>query len=228
MSLCVIPARGGSKRIPGKNIKEFSGKPMIVWSIEAAIQTGIFNNIVVSTDDEEIARIAKDNGAMVPFVRPNELSDDFANTADVMMHACNWSKEQSIDSDYVCCIYATAPFVSADDIIAAFNILKDKNWKYVFSAAVNPLPVYRSFTQSTEGGVEMIFPEHYKTRSQDLPKVQYDAAQFYFGTFEAWVNKEIMFENHSYPFIIDYDRVQDIDTIEDWKLAEQKFKYIKK
>ena len=187
MTICVIPARGGSKRIPRKNIKSFSGKPMIQWAIEAAQESNIFDHIIVSTDDEEIADISKDLGAMVPFKRSQALSDDFTNTTDVIADASQWAKRAGLDAEIVCCLYATAPDTQ---------------------------------------GVKMFFPEHFESRSQDLPKALYDAGMFYMGRSDAWVQGLRIFDNHSFPLKIPSWRVQDIDTPEDWVRAEQMAKYI--
>jgi pseudaminic acid cytidylyltransferase len=226
VTICVIPARGGSKRIPKKNIKTFFGKPMIQWSIEAAQQSNIFDQIIVSTDDEVIADISKDLGVLVPFKRSKELSDDYTNTTDVIADAANWAKGADLDAEIVCCLYATAPFVRAADLIAAHEVISGSDWEYVFSVAEYSSPIFRSFRQSKNQGVEMFFPQHFESRSQDLPQALFDAGMFYMGKSEAWIQGLRIFENHSFPLKIPSWRVQDIDTPEDWVRAEQMAKYI--
>ena len=226
MNIAVIPARGGSKRIPNKNIKSFSGKPMIQWSIEAAQEANIFDQIIVSTDDETIAAISKDLGALVPFKRSDSLSDDFTNITDVVADACRWMKEEDIDPKIVCCLYATAAFLRPTDLIDAYRIINLSDWQYVFSVAEFSSPIFRSFQQTDTQGVKMFFPEHFESRSQDLPQALYDAGMFYMGRTDAWLQRLKIFENHSFPLKIPSWRVQDIDTPEDWVRAEQMAKYI--
>jgi len=218
--IAVIPARGGSKRIPRKNIKPFYGKPMIAWSIEAAIKSTMFDRIVVTTDDEEIARIAREYGAEVPFIRPSELSDDYAGTTEVIAHAIQALADIDIHVDTVCCIYATAPFVRPTDIIESYKAFTSGDWDYCFTVTDFPAPIFRSFKRDVNGAVEMFYPEHFKTRSQDLPEAFHDAGQFYWGRAEAWINGAVIFSDRSYGFSIPRWRVQDIDTLDDWKRAE--------
>jgi N-acylneuraminate cytidylyltransferase len=219
LKIAVIPARGGSKRIPRKNIKDFYGKPMIAWSIEAAQNSGLFDHIIVSTDDDEIADIAKQFGASVPFMRPIDLSDDYTGTIEVIAHATQWALDQNWVIDAVCCIYATAPFIQADDIQGAYEALKSGTWSYSFTVTDFPAPIFRSFKMNEQGGLEMFYPEHFETRSQDLPEALHDAGQFYWGKPEAWIKGKRIFDEHSKPFLIPRWRVQDIDTPEDWKRA---------
>ena len=226
MTICVIPARGGRKRIPKKNIKSFSGRPMIQWSIDAAQESNIFDQIIVSTDDEAIADISKDLEALIPFKRSQELSDDYTNTTDVIADACRWAKEAGLDAEIVCCLYATAPFVRAADLIEAYRIIRASDWQYVFSVAEYSSPIFRSFQQTDTQGVKMFFPEYFESRSQDLPQALYDAGMFYMGRSDAWVQGLKIFENHSFPLKIPSWRVQDIDTPEDWMRAEQMAKYV--
>ena len=221
IKVAIIPARGGSKRIPRKNIKQFFGKPMIAWSIEAAQKTGIFDRIIVSTDDKEIASIAKEWGAEVPFMRPDELSEDHTATIPVIAHAVDWLLEQGEKLDAICCIYATAPFVDAKDIATGYAELISDNWAYTFSVTDFSAPIFRSFKLSDSGGVEMFYPEHFNTRSQDLPEAFHDAGQFYWGTTESWLDGKIFFSNESKPILIPRWRVQDIDTPSDWLRAEK-------
>jgi len=226
-NIAVIPARGGSKRIPRKNIKEFCGKPMIARPIEVAKESGLFERIIVSTDDEEIAEVSRSCGAEVPFMRPAELSDDYAGTAEVIAHAVSWMHEQGSQPDAVCCIYATSVFIKKDDLVKGFKALSTGRWKYAFSVTEFESSIFRSFRKHSDGGVEMFFPEHFKKRSQDLPEALHDAAQFYWGKPEAWLNNLKMFERHSCPVIIPRWRIQDIDTEDDWKRAELVFNYDK-
>ena len=220
MNIAIIPARGGSKRIPRKNIKTFCGKPMIAWSIEAAKEANLFDRIIVSTDDEEIAKVAKKWGAEVPFMRPAELSNDFAGTTEVITHATKWVQDQGWPLEAVCCIYATAPFVRQNDLQRGLDALRSGPWAYAFTAAEYAAPVFRSFKQVESGGIEMFFPEHFSTRSQDLPMALHDAGQFYWGRPNAWLSGARIFDRHSTPVFIPRWRVQDIDTVDDWVRAE--------
>lgn len=220
MKIAVIPARGGSKRIPRKNIKNFCGKPMIAWSIEAAKNAGLFDRIIVSTDDAGIAEVAKQWGAEVPFMRPDELSNDYAGTTEVIAHATQWVLGQNLEVDAVCCIYATAPFIQVDDLKRGLDALDSGDWDYAFTVTDFAAPIFRSFKQTADGGIEMFFPEHFSTRSQDLPIALHDAGQFYWGRPSAWIEGKRIFDQHSIPVVIPRWRVQDIDTQEDWERAE--------
>lgn len=223
MKIAVIPARGGSKRIPRKNIKPFCGKPMIAWSISAAKESGLFDLIIVSTDDAEIAEVAKQCGAEAPFVRPPELSNDFAGTTEVIAHATQWALNEGLKPDAVCCIYATAPLIQAEDLRKGLSALESGTWDYVFSVTEFPAPIFRAFKQTAEGGIKMFFPEHFATRSQDLPTAFHDAGQFYWGRPEAWLTAKKIFSPASAPVVIPRSRSQDIDTREDWEFAEMLF-----
>ncbi|MGE5452528.1 MAG: pseudaminic acid cytidylyltransferase [Acidobacteriota bacterium] len=220
MRLAVIPARGGSKRIPRKNVKCFHGKPMIAWAIEAAKASGLFDHIIVSTDDQEIADISTLWGAEVPFMRPTELSNDHAGTGAVIAHTVRWAQNQDWDITAACCIYATAPFLQISDLLHACHVLENSTWDYVFTATDFAAPIFRSFKQNSDGGLEMFFPDEYMTRSQDLPTALHDAGQFYWGTPEAWLEERRVFHHKSFPIIIPRWRVQDIDTPQDWIRAE--------
>ena len=224
MRLCVIPARGGSKRIPRKNIKEFCGKPMIAYSIEAAKESGLFDKIVVSTDDEAIANLARSLGADVPFMRPRELSDDHTATIPVIAHAIRASVEDTITIEAVCCIYATAPFVQANYIQEAYEKMLTCKASYAFSATSFPFPIQRAIRLSKDDRVEMFSPENFAVRSQDLEEAYHDAGQFYWGTPEAWLEEKIIFAPHSTAILLPRHLVQDIDTPEDWMRAEFMFK----
>jgi len=220
MKLAVIPARGGSKRIPRKNIKPFSGKPMIEWSIKAARDTGIFDRIVVSTDDAEIASIARDCGADVPFERPAELSDDHTGTTPVVAHAIEWYQAHGHDPSQVCCIYATAPFIESDDIRRGAETLIQSGADFAFSVTSFAFPIQRAIRLRADGRIEMFDPIQFQTRSQDLPEAYHDAGQFYWGTKSAWQSGAPIFGPGSVPVILPRYRVQDIDTPEDWEQAE--------
>jgi N-acylneuraminate cytidylyltransferase len=226
MKIAVIPARGGSKRIPRKNIKHFCGKPMIAWSIMAARESGLFNRIIVSTDDAEIAEVAKAWGAETPFVRPLELSNDFAGTTEVIAHATQWALDAGLKLDAVCCIYATAPLIQAEDLKIGLSVLESGSWDYAFSVTEFAAPIFRAFKQTADGGIEMFFPEYFSTRSQDLPVAFHDAGQFYWGRPNAWTEGKKIFERYSAPVKLPRWRVQDIDNFEDWKRAEILFKQI--
>lgn len=224
MRLAVIPARGGSKRIPRKNIKPFGGQPMISWSIEAAIQSGCFDRIIVSTDDAKIARIALDYGAEVPFVRPPELSDDHAGTIPVIAHAVAWQNQHSAQAVDVCCIYATAPFVQTADLQHGLRVLQTSGAQYAFSVASYAYPIQRAIRITVQQRVQMFDPNQFGTRSQDLEEAWHDAGQFYWGKADAWLAGKPLFSRDSAPVIIPRHRVQDIDTLEDWYRAEWLFK----
>lgn len=219
--LCVIPARGGSKRIPRKNIRAFAGRPMIAHSIQAALDCGLFGTVMVSTDDAEIAEVARAAGASTPFVRPGELANDHAATIPVVAHATRWAQDQGWSGEAVCCLYATAPFVQVADLRAGCLRLEAGAWQYIFTATEYAAPVHRAFLAAPGGGVEMLFPAHFTTRSQDLPVVLHDAGQFYWGRVDAWLAGSPFFATHSAPLVLPRSRVQDIDTIEDWQRAER-------
>lgn len=219
-TIAIIPARGGSKRIPRKNITEFCGKPMIAWSIDAAKRSGLFDHIVVSTDNAEIAEVAKRCGAEVPFIRGAELSDDHVGLGEVIAHAARWALDHGWRVDTLCCILATAPLIEVDDLKKGLRALTSGEWAYAFSATDFPSPIFRSFFEKPEGGIEMFFPEHYLTRSQDLPAALHDAAQFYWGRPSAWLDQKRVFDTHSVPVMIPRWRVQDIDSEDDWQRAE--------
>lgn len=200
---------------------------MIAWSIEAAKSAGIFERIFVSTDDSEIAEVALEHGAEAPFVRPQELSDDFSGTTSVIAHATEWAINQGIDVSAVCCIYATAPLIQAEDIKKGSEILETERWDYVFSASVLDPQVFRSFVVNEQLGVEMIFPQYFTTRTQDLPVAMQDAAQFYWGKPSAWMSNKRIFDKYSTCVNIPSWRVQDIDNQDDWIKSEMIFNQIR-
>ena len=217
MKICVIPARGGSKRIPGKNIKDFCGKPIIAWSIDVAKASGLFERVLVSTDDAEIAKVARSLGAEVPFMRPAEIADDYSGTTEVIGHASQWALDQGWPVSAVCCIYATAPFIQIDDLKRGLQCLQSGDWAYAFTATDFASPIFRAFQQRPDG---MFFPEQFSVRSQDLPVALHDAGQFYWGRPSAWIKGQRIFDQHSVPVILPRWRVQDIDTKDDWLRAE--------
>ncbi|MCG5495988.1 pseudaminic acid cytidylyltransferase [Ectothiorhodospira variabilis] len=223
MNLAIIPARGGSKRIPRKNIKPFCGKPMIAWSIEAATASGCFDRIIVSTDDPEIADTARQWGAEVPFVRPAELADDHTATRPVVNHAIMETSQRDGMPSWVCCLYPTAPFVTATDLREALRQLKESQADFVFSAATFAYPIQRAFTIRTDGGLERCYPQYRNTRSQDLEEAYHDAGQFYWGRCQAFLEGKDSVSQNSRAFILPRYRVQDIDTEEDWSRAELMF-----
>ena len=227
MNVAIIPARGGSKRIPRKNIKEFHGKPMIAYSIEAALESQCFDKVIVSTDDVEIAGVAAQFGAQVPFMRPAKIADDYATTLDVMKHAVEWLEAQGDVIDAVCCLYATAPFVMPSNLQEGYEALQSGELDYAFSATSYAFPIQRALKLNTEGTVEMFQPAHFNTRSQDLIEAYHDAGQFYWGTAEAFKAKRPIFSEQSKVVLLPRKQVQDIDTPEDWELAEALFQVIK-
>lgn len=224
MKLAVIPARGGSKRIPRKNIKPFCGKPMIAWSIEAALQSRCFDQIIVSTDDAEIADVARQYGADVPFMRPAKLSDDHAGTVPVIRHAIEWFTQQGQSVEQVCCLYATAPFVTAGDLNRGMQMLQGNDCDYAFSVTSYAFPIQRAIRINGQGRVQMFNPEYFNTRSQDLEEAFHDAGQFYWGRADAWLQGKQIFSPDALPVVLPRHRVQDIDTPEDWVRAEWLFK----
>lgn len=220
MKIAVIPARGGSKRIPRKNLRPFCGKPMIARSIDAARESGVFDRVIVSTDDDEIAEVGEAWGAEVPFQRPASLADDHAGTTEVIAHATEWAQAQGWPLEAVCCLYATAPFVRSEDIRTGLEQLGEGDWDFCFTATEYPSPIFRAFRETPEGGVEMFFPDQFTTRSQDLPEALHDAGQFYWGRPAAWLEQAPLFGPRSRPLHLPRWRVQDIDTEDDWKRAE--------
>jgi N-acylneuraminate cytidylyltransferase len=224
MKLAVIPARGGSKRIPRKNIKPFCGKPMVAWSIEAALASGCFDRVIVSTDDAEIADIARAHGAEVPFVRPVELADDYAQTVPVVRHAVRWCIDDALSPQLACCIYATAPFISPADIVRGLDLLQDTGCDYTFSVTDYASPIQRALRIKNDGRVEMFQPACFNVRSQDLEPAYHDAGQFYWGRTHAWLAETPIFNADAAPIILPRHRVQDIDTVDDWIRAEWTFR----
>lgn len=229
MNIAIIPARGGSKRIPRKNLREFCGLPLIAYSILAAKNSGVFEYIMVSTDDEQIRDIAKQYGAEAPFIRPSELSHDHAPTVPVINHAVRWVQQNMGQVKYACCIYATAPLIQTKSLCMAYEMLVSKKVSgYVFSATTMPFPIQRAFKVKKDGFVEMFEPHNYNIRSQDLEEAYQDAGQFYWGSADTFNSEKIFFSTDSMAFILPRHMVQDIDSPEDWHRAELMYAVLKK
>lgn len=220
MNVAIIPARGGSKRIPRKNIRMFAGKPMIAHSIEAALACGLFGRVTVSTDDPEISEISRQYGAEVPFLRPQSLADDFTGTGAVVKHAIQALKDAGTEIDLVCCIYATAPFLQPCYLKEGYEKLQGSGCSYAFSVTTFPFPIQRAVRVNGDGRIEAFWPENITMRSQDLEDAFHDAGQFYWGQPQAFLNDEPIFSPVSLPVILPRHLVQDIDTMEDWQRAE--------
>ena len=228
MNLCVIPARGGSKRIPKKNIKNFLGKPIIAYSIEAALKSNCFDKVIVSTDDKAIAKIAQEYGAEIPFYRPVELSDDYISSDEVVRHALFWYEEQKQRIDYVCCIYGTAPFVSHTTLQKGFELLSKSKKDFAFSVTPFSFPIQRAIKiKPDRAGIEAFDSENINVRSQDLELTYHDAGQFYWGKALAYIENREFYSDNTIPVILPHYLVQDIDTLEDWTRAELMFYAIK-
>jgi len=219
MNIAVIPARGGSKRIPRKNIKNFCDRPMISYAISAAIESTIFDHIVVSTDDAEIAQVAESFGAETPFLRPMELANDYTATAPVVAHAIEMCRKRGWVVENVCCIYPCVPFIHAIDIGEALKTLRDSDADYCFPVAHYPSPIQRAFKLLQNGGIQLLYPDFELTRTQDLDVAYFDAGQFYWGEADAWLRNPRIHSN-SVGYVVPNWRVVDIDTIEDWTRAE--------
>lgn len=226
-NVAIIPARGGSKRIPNKNIKLFLGKPIIFYSIAVAIKSQLFNRIIVSTDSEEIADYAKSQGAEVPFLRPAELADDFSGTNDVVAHALEYCALDSEggDVDYGCCIYPTSPLLSSEALVSGYNLIKDNDSDYVVSVCEFDFPIQRAVKIDENNLVVPDDPAAMLMRSQDLPSRYHDAGQFYWGDRSAFIEKKPIWSASTKAVVLPASLVQDIDTEEDWTLAEIKYKH---
>ena len=225
--LAVIPARGGSKRIPRKNIKPFYGRPMISYSIQAALDSGLFDAVIVSTDDDEIAEVARSCGAEIPFMRPAELANDYAGTGAVVVHAIDWYAQKGQPFDACCCIYATAPLIDWMRIREGWDKLQEPGRRFAFSVTSYAFPIQRALRQTANGSVDMFWPENLSKRSQDLEPAYHDAAQFYWGWCDAWTGGEVAFSPISAPVILPRNLVVDIDTPEDWEVAEVAYRVLR-
>ncbi len=226
MNVAIIPARGGSKRIPGKNVKLFLGKPIIAYSIEAALDSNIFDKVIVSTDSDEIADVARSYGAEVPFYRPQELCDDHTETAPVICHTIQWLENNKSTPVFACCIYATAPFVEPLYIRKGFELINKYQSSTCFSVTTFPFPIFRALKINNNGSLEMFWPENELVRSQDLEEAYHDAGQFYWVDCKKFMNEPKLYAKDSCPVILPRYLVQDIDTYEDWEMAEYLFKAI--
>lgn len=225
-NIAIIPARGGSKRIPRKNIKSFMGKPIIAYSIEAALQSGLFEEVMVSTDDDEIARIARECGAKVPFMRSAETSNDYAGTADVILEVVKMYEMLGNKFDTVCCIYPTAPFVTPDRLTEAYSKLTE-GIDSVFTCVAYSYPVQRSL-HIVDERISLVYPEYAASRSQDLEPFYHDAGQFYVARTIAFNQEKTFWGRNTVGLILSELEVQDLDTLTDWTLAEMKYKLLRK
>lgn len=226
-SVIIIPARVGSKRIPRKNIKLFAGKPMIAHSILAAQASGVADRIVVSTESEEIADVARQWGAEVPFMRPLELADDYTATSPVILHALDELEKQGCTANLVCCLYATAPFVQPRYLRDGYELVKNGPALSAYTVARYPFPIWRAVRVNAGGFLESVWPEHRLTRSQDLPEVYQDAGQFYWSQVPAYRETQRFMSPACAPIVLPRYLVQDIDTPEDWESAEIMFEVLR-
>lgn len=225
-SIAIITARGGSKRIPKKNIKQFCGKPIIAYSIECAIESGLFNEVMVSTDDLEIAEISRQYGAKVPFMRSAKNSDDYAGTTDVLLEVLEKYFQQGYYFKYGCCIYPVNPLLKKETLQEAFRILQEnREIETVFPILKFHSPIQRALRRDKDGFVKMFQPEYYNYRSQDLEPAYYDAGQFYAFEVESFLKNQKLWTSKSYGYLVDDMDAQDVDNLEDWKLMEFKYKY---
>ena len=221
-TICIIPARGGSKRIPRKNLRAFRGRPILSWSVAAARASGAFDRVMVSTDDEEIARLARSEGAEVPFLRSAKASDDHATTADVLREVFSGYAALGLTFDLACCLYPTAPFVTADDLSAGRRNLEGSAFDVVMPVAAFSYTIWRSLKRDADGRIALNFPENLNKRSQDLPAAYHDAGQWYWFRTAAFLETGVLMGSNTGSVVLPEDRVQDIDTEEDWLLAELK------
>ncbi len=226
-NLCIIPARGGSKRIPRKNIKPFMGKPIIGYSIEAALKSRLFDEVMVSTDDADIAVIARQYGAKVPFMRSAKSSSDYATTEDVLIEVLDEYKRLGMDFDNICCLYSTAPFVTPERLNEAYQKMIDEKVDAVFTVVAYSYPIQRCL-HIVDGKIGMKWPEYQSARSQDLETIYHDAGQFYFGRVDQLRIENDLWMKNSVPLILPETEVQDLDTLTDWQLAEMKYNMLKK
>ena len=222
-AIAIITARGGSKRIPGKNIKNFCSKPIIAYSIEAALKSGLFSEVMVSTDSQKIAQIAQEYGASVPFMRSAKTSDDYATTSDVIMEVMDNYKKLGRTFEYICCIYPTAPFVTAQKLIAAQTIMEEKHPVMVMPMTAFSYPPQRCYVMNDDGFMGYKYPQYSRTRSQDLEKQYHDAGQFYVYNAEKYLALHCQVTEGVMPIIVSELEVQDIDNEDDWKIAELKY-----
>lgn len=223
----IITARGGSKRVPGKNIRDFCGKPIIAYSIEAALESGLFDDVMVSTDSEKIAELGEKYGASVPFMRSKKNSDDYADTTDVLYEVIDVYKKQGIQFETFCCIYPTAPFITAEKLCESYKLLQEDNVYNVIPMVAFSFPPQRGMLLRDDGYIEPVDVKGANSRSQDLPTIYHDCGQFYWMRTEEFLKNRNILNNHTQPFFIPETEVQDVDNESDWKLAEIKYKFMK-
>ncbi|MCV3528298.1 pseudaminic acid cytidylyltransferase [Campylobacter lari] len=226
-NLCIIPARGGSKRIPRKNIVDFLGKPLIAYSIESTLKSEIFDDVIISSDDDEIIEVALKYGAKAPFVRKKELSDDYANSTAVIQDAIIMLEKQDKFYENVCCLYATAPLIDEFILKKAFEQFNQENCKFLFSACEFEYPIQRAFYLNEKYQVHMFEEKYYASRSQDLIKAYHDGGAFYFGKKEAWLEENFMFKPYSKAFLLPRNKICDIDTFDDLEFAKILYQFNK-
>ena len=220
MNIAIIPARGGSERITKKNISLFAGKPIIAYAIETAIQSGCFDQVIVSTEDQAIAKIAKAYSAQVPFFRPANIANNYATTLEVMQHAITWCSENQQEADYYCCLYPCTPLLTAALLQQGLQRLQQTQCDFVFTAKPFPTAVQRAFTITEQNNIALITPEYQSTRTQDLAPSYHDAGQFYWGTKQAFLTHQSIFTARAQAIVLNQYQAVDIDTKQDWALAE--------
>lgn len=223
-TVAIIIARGGSKRIPKKNINLFFGKPIISYSIDLALKSNLFDNVIVSTDSDEIAKIASHYGAQIPFKRPERLASDDATTDEVLSHALQWLNKENKDLRFACCIYPTAPLLKVEYLKIGLKLLRETGATSAISVTQFSYPIFRSLKINESGRLEMYWPKYLKSPSQDLPKAYHDAGQFYWVDVDKYLEEQQVFSIDSIPVMIPPELIQDIDTSDDWKMAEKLYK----
>ena len=226
ISLAIIPARGGSKRIPRKNVRPFAGRPILGWPILVALESKLFDRIIVSTDDEQIAACARAEGAETPFLRPAHLADDTTATRPVLRHAVEAIEKDGSPVAYACCLYATSPFITVEDLTIGKNKLLQDGADFAFGAVAYPHPIQRAFRVRDGGGVQMLQPEKRQCRTQDLEEFYHDAGMFHWATRTALFSDLPVFSETGHPVMIQRERAHDIDTVEDWARAELAFRVL--
>ena len=226
-SIALIPARGGSKRIPRKNIKPFHGRPIIEWTIEHALKSQCFEFVLVSTDDPQIANIAENAGAKVPFLRPEQLANDYATTVDVVHHAIKWVTESKINITNLCCVYPTSVFVTAEYYQTAFDLIKSNPNKFVYSVTPFSYPIQRALIKDSSGLIKMKEASFLNSRTQDLEPYYHDAGQFYWGSCDNWLTCRSPLAEPALPLMMPSDAVRDVDNLSDWQIAEILFSKLK-
>ncbi len=226
--ICIIPARGGSKRIPRKNIKHFLGKPIIGYAIQKALEVNIFDDVIISTDDLEIAEISKEYGGNVPFYRSEKCSNDFATTADVIYEVLMRLKEDGVQLEYICCLYPTTPILSSERLSEAYKLVSSNEYDTVLTIQKFSYPIQRAFKRNQNGSLEWDRPEFELTRSQDVEPMYHDAGQFYFIKVNQFLENRKLIGSSTFGILIDDNEAQDIDNLSDWELAELKYMYMHK